>query len=83
LILGRVVSISLYLKSVPNLPVRLDGSGSSNAYTATEDTVYYFDVDAKYLEVKEGGREEEGGREGGREDVQQGWKALAVGPFLT
>ena len=27
-------------------------TGSSNAYTDTEDTVYYFDVDAKFLEVR-------------------------------
>jgi len=67
-----MVSISLFLKSVPNLPVRLDGSGSSNAYTATEDTVYYFDVDAKYLEVRERGRKEEGGREGGRKEGREG-----------
>lgn len=36
--------------------------GSSNAYTDTEDTVYYFDVDAAFLEVRQtsgGGREEE------------------------
>lgn len=25
-------------------------TGSSNAYTDTEDTVYYFDVDARFLE---------------------------------
>ncbi len=37
-------------------------TGSSNAYTDTEDTVYYFDVDAAFLEVRQA-RERGGERE--------------------
>jgi len=40
-------------------------TGSSNAYTDTEDTVYYFDVDAKFLEVRKGVGGREKGKEGG------------------